>query len=93
MTDNRQRREVYYKGTVQGVGFRYTVRRSAARFSLTGYVQNLPDGRVLVVAEGLSAELDRFLNAVTAALGSYIRQTDQTVAPASGEFRHFDIRF
>ena len=38
------------QGLVQGVGFRYFVYRSADRLGLSGFVRNLPDGRVEVVA-------------------------------------------
>ena len=78
---------------VQGVGFRYTTRRIAARFPVVGFVQNLPDGRVLVVAEGPSDELEGFLGAVRSQMGDCIDDISQTVAPATGEFRHFDIRY
>ena len=54
--EGHQRRKVHFRGRVQGVGFRYTVRGVASGFAVTGYVKNLPDGRVLVVAEGLSQE-------------------------------------
>ena len=87
------RREVHYEGLVQGVGFRYTAVRIAARFGVTGYVQNLPDGRVLMVAEGPSEELDRFLAAVRSAMGRYIEDVDETVRPVTGEFRDFGVRY
>ena len=90
--DTAQRREVHYQGMVQGVGFRYTTRHIAARFTVTGYVRNLPDGRVLLVAEGQPEELDRFLASVAQVLGRYVDQTRQTVHPATGEFAGFDIR-
>jgi acylphosphatase len=92
-TGQDQQREVYYLGTVQGVGFRYTTRRIASRFLVTGYVRNLPDGRVLVVAEGAADELDRFFEAIRAYLGDHIRDASETVCPASGRFERFDIRF
>ena len=55
---DHERRAVYYTGRVQGVGFRFTARSLAQSFAVTGMVQNLSDGRVLVIAEGTSAELD-----------------------------------
>lgn len=92
-TDQDQQREVYFRGRVQGVGFRYTTRRIASRFQVAGYVRNLPDGRVLVVAEGATDELDRFFEAIRAYLGNYIRDAAETVSPATGRFDGFEIRF
>ena len=87
-----ERREVIYSGTVQGVGFRYTTRQISQRYRVRGFVKNLADGRVQLVAEGAAAEIDRFLGAVAATLAENIRETDTTSAPASGEFEHFGIR-
>lgn len=44
-------------GTVQGVGFRYFVRNRAQAIGVSGWVKNLPDGRVEVAARGSSHEL------------------------------------
>jgi len=38
--------QVFYEGRVQGVGFRYSVRQIAKGFNVTGWVRNLPDGRL-----------------------------------------------
>ncbi len=88
-----QRREVYYRGTVQGVGFRYTARRIASHYHVTGYVKNLPDGRVLIVVEGQPGEVAGFLAAVAETMGACIRGTEEKVLPATGEFQRFEIRF
>ena len=45
------------RGRVQGVGFRWFVMREAARLDLAGYVRNLPDGTVEVVAQGAVSAL------------------------------------
>jgi acylphosphatase len=88
-----ERREVYYSGRVQGVGFRYTVRSLAARFRVTGFVKNLPDGGVQLVAEGPPEEIAGLLAAVREALGRYIADARETSGEATGRFRGFDIRF
>ncbi len=88
-----ERRAAYYSGRVQGVGFRYTVRALAGRFSVTGFVKNLPDGRVQLVVEGSPDELDRFQASIDAELGHYVSDTRQTEGPAVGEFSCFEIRF
>ena len=91
--EHGERREVYYRGRVQGVGFRYTTQRIASRLAVTGYVKNLPDGRVLLVAEGQPDELDRLAATVRVELGHYIADVGQSVGPASGQFSGFDVRF
>jgi acylphosphatase len=88
-----ERHEVYYSGRVQGVGFRYTVRWVAKRFAVTGFVKNLPDGRVQLVAEGRPDELRRFLDAVDAEMGHYVVDRQGQAGAASGRFQGFEIRF
>jgi acylphosphatase len=87
-----QRREVYFSGRVQGVGFRYTVRGIAQRYDVQGFVQNLSDGRVLLVVEGASRSLEAFIAAVRAEMERYIADTQATVLPANGEFTDFEVR-
>jgi acylphosphatase len=84
---------VFYRGRVQGVGFRYTTQAVATRFAVTGFVQNLPDGRVLVVTEGVEAEIDRFLAAVMEQMGHYVSGVQSNIVPAEGGFRGFSVRF
>lgn len=48
-------------GQVQGVGYRAYVRQQARDLGVTGYAENLADGRVEVVAEGHRADLDLLL--------------------------------
>jgi len=88
-----ERREVYYSGRVQGVGFRYTVRSLAGRYDVSGFVRNLRDGRVQLVAEGPPGEVAGLLEAVRGAMGRYIRGERQETGAATGSFRGFDIRF
>ena len=87
------RRSVYFTGHVQGVGFRYTAVSVARRYAVTGYVQNLPDGRVVLVAEGEGAELDRFVSDLGETMLGYIRSTQSECAPPTGEFRGFQVRY
>lgn len=46
------RKRVVVSGEVQGVSYRVLCRRMAARQGVTGWVRNLPDGRVEAVFEG-----------------------------------------
>lgn len=49
------------RGVVQGVGFRYWCHRKAQEFPIVGYVANLPDGSVEVVAEGDRGVVEEFI--------------------------------
>ncbi len=82
---------VHYSGMVQGVGFRFTAERLARRFAVTGYVRNLRDGGVELVAEGEPAEIARFLHALAEEMADYIRDRRIEETPATGEFTGFQI--
>jgi acylphosphatase len=88
----RQRREVYFSGRVQGVGFRYTARDIAARYDVSGFVKNLADGRVLLVVEGLPATVDQFIRAIHDEMHRFIHSVHNTASPATNEFTGFAIR-
>ncbi|HEX4412373.1 MAG TPA: acylphosphatase [Lacipirellulaceae bacterium] len=87
-----ERSTVHYTGNVQGVGFRYTTRSIAQRFAVTGHVQNLPDGRVKLVAEGTPTEIKAFLKGVRERLCDHVRDERTDVGPATGEFDGFEIQ-
>jgi len=54
----------HVSGKVQMAGYRSKVVTIAKAFDLKGYVKNLPDGRVKVLAEGAEADLERFVKAI-----------------------------
>ena len=88
----RERVSNIYAGRVQGVGFRYSVRMCATGFEVTGWVRNLEDGRVELVAEGARAELDEFLEAIRQSeVGRFVRQEQTQFSEAKNEFRGFEI--
>jgi len=74
------------------VGFRYTTRQIAARFDVAGFVQNLPDGRVLLVVEGTHESIDSLIAAVRAELDRFIHSVQAQDRPATHEFSSFEIR-
>jgi acylphosphatase len=55
------RYRVLVSGRVQGVFFRETCRRMAEQHGVSGWVRNLPDGRVEAVFEGTAGEVDRLV--------------------------------
>jgi len=62
--DDRRRFRAEIIGDVQGVGFRFFAQREARRRGLQGYVRNRYDGAVEVEAEGLTADLEQFLDSL-----------------------------
>ena len=81
-----------YSGWVQGVGFRFTARRTAAGFAVAGCVRNLADGDVELIAEGTEKEVLAFLAALKRAMDRYIDRVQLRWEPATGEFSSFFIR-
>jgi acylphosphatase len=90
----RVRYRVYFSGRVQGVGFRDTSQRLALLHVVGGYVRNLPDGRVELVAEGEQEAADGLLAAIGRRMQRYISDT-QVLAEPPGETppSEFAIRF
>ncbi|MCZ7416294.1 MULTISPECIES: acylphosphatase [unclassified Streptomyces] len=84
----------WVRGRVQGVGFRWYTRANALRIGeLTGFVVNLSDGRVQVVAEGPRANCAALLEWLTSAdtPGDVTGVTEIWDAPRGG-YPVFEIR-
>ena len=75
------RHRVYYSGRVQGVGFRYTSQRLADEHAVAGYVRNLPDGRVELVAEGNPKAVEGLFAAIRRQMHGYIRDIEVVNEP------------
>ncbi len=89
-----KRLHVYWSGRVQGVGFRYTAEATANGLGVTGWVRNLPDGRVEAVVEGSAETLQKFLDRVAQGpMKPYLRAAEVHWSEATGEFEDFSIRF
>lgn len=86
------RLEIRVQGRVQGVAFRWYTQRQAAGLGLTGWVRNLPDGSVKIVAEGNRQDLQALAD-WTARGPDHARIDSQEIfwSEASGEFSSFQI--
>lgn len=84
---------VYFSGRVQGVGFRYTAESIARDLGIVGWVKNLSDGKVEVVAEASEERLKEFLARVNKYFQGYIKESSVHWQKASGEFKGFGINF
>lgn len=91
MTGGKVAREVYYRGRVQGVGFRYNAKRIAQRFDVVGFVRNLDDGRVHLLAIGSADEVTRFLAAVADSMAGNIVEAAVTDVDHTGHYDSFEI--
>lgn len=81
-------------GIVQGVNFRYYTRETARKLNLTGWVKNLPDGRVEAIAEGEEKAIDEFIE--WCKHGPPSARVDKVEAKKgryTGEFRDFKIDY
>lgn len=88
---NKQLRALFF-GHVQGVGFRYTTRSLARHYAVTGYVRNLSDGSVELIAEGEEAEVRRFLASLkSSSLCDHISEIKEIWSEPQGSFTAFEI--
>ena len=85
--------QVFYEGTVQGVGFRWTVRHIAKGFEVKGWVRNLIDGRVELQVSGDEPEVRGFLDAIAEGeLHGLIKKQTEAILPEPPNTRGFEIR-
>jgi len=83
---------ITFHGTVQGVGFRYTVHRIATRYELTGYVRNLDDGSVEMFAQGHPDDIDNCVDDIRESFNMYIRKIDRQDMDVDENCTEFGIR-
>jgi len=81
-------------GLVQGVGFRFFVQRKAIEMGLVGYVRNLPNGLVEVVAEGEKGLLMDFLKDLKQGPSlSKVTGVDVSWEKATETFTDFEVSY
>ncbi len=89
-----KRVKVYVSGVVQGVGFRYFTKKVAREIGVRGYVMNLNDGRVLVVAEGEEEQIEKLISALKVGPKSAIVKNVEVIEEEyKGEFENFEVRY
>jgi len=84
---------IFYSGSVQGVGFRYTVQRYAKNIGLSGWVRNLNDGRVEIVVEGKKGDIEELINRTEEHFSGYVRGKDVKLGDSQNKFSDFSITF
>ena len=92
MTEPHARLHAFVSGMVQGVGFRYFVLDAANDVSSVGWVRNLLDGRVEVVAEGPRPDLEALLGQLRQGPhAARVDRVDFTWERPTGEFSRFGL--
>jgi acylphosphatase len=86
-------KHVIFIGCVQGVGFRFTVHRMANRHQITGFVRNLPDGTVEMLAQGPARDIDDCIEDIKDYFGDYLRETKIQEIPPDPKYSDFKITF
>lgn len=82
----------FFSGRVQGVGFRYQTLQVAQGYEVSGFVLNLPDGRVQIEAEGEADEVAAFLAAIEERMTGFIRKTERSATRCPARHKGFMIR-
>jgi acylphosphatase len=86
--------EIIVQGVVQGVGYRFFTVQKAREYGITGYVQNLPDGSVLVVAEGEKGILQDFIKELKIGPSSArVTNVDVKFSEADKGYKNFSVKF
>jgi len=85
--------KVIYHGKVQGVGFRYTTRSIAKSFPVSGYVRNMPDGTVEMVASAEPNQLVAFQNEIAQRFSSNLTDIVVEECPNQEFKSRFEIRY
>jgi len=85
---------VFISGRVQGVFYRSSTRRTALELGLTGWVRNLPDGRVEAVVEGEEEQVEKLIDWCRRGPPSAdVKGVEVKRGPPTDKYRSFSVRF
>jgi len=90
----RVKAHVFISGRVQGVFFRYETKRMALRRGVSGWVRNLPDGRVEAVFEGEKSDVEEIVRFChRGPPGAIVRNVKVIWEQPTGDLQGFQIRY
>jgi acylphosphatase len=88
------RAHIYISGRVQGVFFRSEAQDEAIKRNVTGWVKNLPDGRVEAVFEGEKENVEKVIEfCKRGPLGAKVAKVDVNWQNCAGEFKDFKVKY
>lgn len=83
---------VFISGLVQGVFFRWNTKRNADKLQLSGWVRNLPDGRVEAIFEGKKESIEKMIEwCKKGPSGAIVEKVEIIYEDYKGEFKGFKI--
>jgi len=86
--------EIKITGRVQGVGFRYFVQKRANEFDIKGWVKNMPDGSVMVMAQGEEKDLETFLDHLLIGTSmARVLKVEKNEMPVLEDFTEFRVLY
>jgi acylphosphatase len=97
MTESSDRRKschVFVSGRVQGVGYRYSAAKAAAKYRILGWVRNNFNGSVELECEGSAKDVDNFISWLKAGPpGSRVTSVEIKEKQYQGIYSHFSIEY
>lgn len=88
------RKHIFISGRVQGVGFRYFIRRNAEALGVNGWVRNLPDGRVEAVFDGNADLVNELIERCKKGpSASFVKEIKAESITEDGTYSGFKTRF
>ena len=86
-------KHIIFSGRVQGVGFRFTAHNIANRYQLSGFVRNVMDGTVEMLAQGQPEDIDACIKDLENSFAGYITQTRIEETTFESKYTNFRITF
>ena len=90
---SQKARHLIFHGRVQGVGFRFTAHRIANRNYLTGWVRNLPNGCVEMIAQGRAEDIEACIRDIEESFSGYITDRQIEVIAPDPRLKDFKVTF
>lgn len=84
--------QVIYSGKVQGVGFRWKVLQIAKKYAVSGYVQNLNNGKVELLVEGKDSQVGKMVEEVDTELKNYWYSQERESKHGEPHFKEFSSK-
>jgi len=84
-------KHIFFSGSVQGVGFRFTAERVAMRYNLTGFVRNTSEGRVEMLLQGSPDDIDDCIRDLQETFS--VRDVQSQQIPVDSSCNDFRITF